>query len=196
MRVILASKSPRRRELISQIISVTDIICLDVEEKCTETDPQKAVCQIAQQKMIPFLEQDLGDTLVITADTVVYSQEMGILGKPHSNDEAYKMLRGLAGGTHSVYTAVCLLRNGITRVFVEKTDVTFRELTDKEIFAYIETGSPFDKAGGYGVQDCGFVSIVEGSYNNVVGLPTEALEIQLADFIAVTDKVIYNKGNN
>ena len=112
------------------------------------------------------------DAAVLGADTVVaFGGE--ILGKPKDEADAFGMLRFLSGKTHSVYTGVCLVTPEGERSGVEETFVTFRPLSDEEILSYIKTGSPFDKAGAYGIQDSGFAAAFRGSYSNVVGLPLE-----------------------
>ncbi len=111
--------------------------------------------------------------IVLSADTVVCLNGK-ILGKPKSKQEAYDMLMSLSGNTHTVYTGVCIYKNSKCRVFYDKADVTFHPLTKKQIDAYIESGSPFDKAGGYGIQDdvgIGFVKKVKGDLSCVIGLP-------------------------
>lgn len=182
MRVILGSLSPRRRELIGKVIDVTDVIASDVEEKCTEREPELAVKQIAGLKMSFFDKPEYSDALIITADTIVY-HDGKILGKPHSKEAAFDMLRELSGEIHTVYTGVCVKRGNRSCCFVEESKVRFKQLSDKTIEDYIATGSPFDKAGGYGIQDSGFVAEIIGSFDNVMGLPTERLREELSDFL-------------
>ena len=114
------------------------------------------------------------NAIVIGCDTVV-DDDGKLLGKPLNESHARQMLRELSGKTHKVHSGVCIAYSGGIAAFTETTSVTFRELTDEEIQAYVATGSPLDKAGAYGVQDSGFVSKVDGSYNNVVGFPTEKI---------------------
>jgi septum formation protein len=119
-----------------------------------------------------------GDTLIISADTVVVNDGV-ILGKPKDRDDAYRILKGLSGRTHNVYTGVCVLRlsDAYTVCKYVKTDVTFKELSDEKINRYIESGEPMDKAGAYGIQGLGamLVDHINGDYFNVVGLPISAL---------------------
>lgn len=182
MKVILGSLSPRRRELIGKVIRVDETIASKADEHCGESRPELAVKEVALQKMGYFCGKEYDDALIITADTIVYFGGR-ILGKPHSREEAEVMLGGLSGNTHTVYTGVCLKRSDEVRTFVETSEVTFRVLSEKEISDYIDTGSPFDKAGGYGVQDSGFVERIDGSYDNVMGLPTERLGSELKTFL-------------
>lgn len=181
MRVVLGSLSPRRRELIKKVVPTCDMIASKAEEKITERLPERAVAEVAKQKMSFFDGEEYKDALIITADTVVYF-EGEILGKPHSVEQAKEMLSRLSGKTHIVYTGVCLKLNEKEETFVETSRVVFRELSEKEILDYIATGSPFDKAGAYGVQDSGFVREIIGSYDNVMGLPTEELKLRLNSF--------------
>lgn len=115
------------------------------------------------------------DCIVIGADTVV-ALDGKVLGKPKDNADAFFMLKSLCGRTHSVFTGVCVIKKGVVRECVVETKVTFYERDDRFINDYIASGSPFDKAGGYGIQDGGFVRSYEGSYTNVVGLPLEVVK--------------------
>jgi septum formation protein len=126
------------------------------------------------------------DTIIIAADTIVWL-ENEVLSKPKSYDEAFKMLRKLSNNTHEVFTGITVLHKNATKIIskVSRTEVTFRYLTDEEIDAYIKTGSPFDKAGAYGIQDdfgAVFVSNIKGCYYNIVGLPLSLLYDILKEF--------------
>lgn len=195
--IILASASPRRKELLEQIGLEFEICPAKGEEVITKEKPEEVVVELAAQKaaevasMIKTYENTHTelvtpqDILIIGADTVV-SSEGKILGKPKDEADAFAMLSALAGKTHAVYTGVSLLflsasgRAG-EYTFFEKTDVTMREMEKEEIERYIATGEPMDKAGAYGIQGkCAiFVDKIDGDYNNVVGLPVAAIYREL-----------------
>lgn len=177
MRYILASASPRRRELLAQAGFQFEVIPSSIEETITKTVPSEIVMELAAQKAKDvFCNYGQKDCVVIGADTiVVYRDE--ILGKPADKAEAYDMLSMLADRTHQVYTGVSLVisRKGIahTRTFYESTDVTFCPVSPKDLRAYVKTGDPLDKAGAYGIQGAFAIHVkrICGDYNNVVGLP-------------------------
>lgn len=178
--LILASKSPRRKELLSIITPDFEIIPAVGEERADKSlPPDKYVCELARHKAEEIAEQHPADT-VIGADTVVavYGE---ILGKPRDEADAKRMLRLLSGTEHHVYTGVCIIRENRKNTFSEDTVVRFFDLTDKEIDDYVSTGEPFDKAGGYGIQDLGalLVSGITGDYYNVMGLPVGRLAREL-----------------
>lgn len=177
MRLILASASPRRRELLQQIQMEFTVLPAKGEEKITKEIPQEVVMELSEQKareVAAFSEVKDEDALVLGADTVVVYQER-ILGKPKDEEDAFLMLKTLSGKTHEVYTGVTLLhaKTGETDSFFEKTAVTMYPVQEDEIRGYIATGEPMDKAGAYGIQGIGakFIKCIEGDYNNVVGLP-------------------------
>lgn len=176
MAFILASASPRRKELLGYIIR--DFI-VKVSEADETTDPsmtvQETVMHLARIKGEAVHKENPCDT-IISADTVVALGDR-ILGKPHSREEAFLMLRSLSGKTHKVYTGVCVISESDRFTFYEETEVTFCDLCDDEINAYIDTGAPFDKAGAYGIQGegCILISSISGDYYNVMGLPTAKL---------------------
>ena len=168
--IILASKSPRRKELLKYITEEFIIKTADVDETLPENiSPSEAVLYLSKIKAMPF-END--EDIVIGADTVV-SINGEILGKPRNNADARRMLRLLSGKTHSVFTGVTVLKEGNCHSFFCETKVTFFELSDEEIDRYIATGEPLDKAGAYGIQGYGslLVEKIDGDYFNVVGLP-------------------------
>lgn len=177
MKYILASASPRRRELLAQAGFEFEVIPSSIEEKITRTVPSEIVMELAARKAEDvFRQYGKKDCCIIGADTiVVYRDE--ILGKPSDKAEAYDMLSMLADRTHQVYTGVSLVisRNGQvhTRTFYESTDVTFCPVSREDLHAYVETGDPLDKAGAYGIQGpfAIHVKCISGDYNNVVGLP-------------------------
>lgn len=177
MKVILASQSPRRRELLSHMGVSFEVIVRGVDETFpSQLDPVGAVRHIAEKKALVF-KAEAADKLIIAADTIV-TVDNQILGKPKDRVEAIEMLINLSGKKHQVITAVALLHQGLTRTFHDVTEVHFRLLTAQEIGYYIDRYRPFDKAGGYGIQEwIGMVAIekISGSYTNVVGLPTQQL---------------------
>lgn len=180
MKYILASASPRRKELLARTGIDFQIIVSNCEEKMTENTPSKICQELASQKANAVFEEvkntETQDFVVIGADTiVVYRDE--ILGKPQDEDDAYNMLSMLADRTHQVYTGVAIIsrKNGKkqTKVFFEKTDVTFYPVDRYDLQRYIKTKDPLDKAGSYGIQGDFSIHVKEihGDYNNVVGLP-------------------------
>lgn len=188
MKYILASASPRRKELLLQAGINFDIIPSSVEEKITKKEPSEAAMELAYQKALDVFShydaEDDEDYMVIGADTiVVYKDE--ILGKPADEEEAYDMLSLLADRTHQVYTGVCLISHadGIKDVhtFYEATDVTLYPISREDLQAYVSTGDPLDKAGAYGIQGPFAIHIhcIRGDYNNVVGLPIARLYQEL-----------------
>lgn len=177
---ILASASPRRKELFGELVARFEIIPAKGEEKTDgEKDCVRLAENLARQKAREVAGLPLAkNKAVLGADTMVVLDEKP-LGKPKDKAEAVKMLTALSGRTHRVLTGVCLsLPQGKSRreiTAVDCTKVQFENLTKEQITAYVETGSPMDKAGAYGIQDGGLVKKIEGSFSNVVGLPKELL---------------------
>ena len=178
MRYILASQSPRRRELLARTGLEFDVIPSDVNEKITKEVPSDVVMELAHQKAENVYAKitDPDDYTVIGSDTiVVYRDE--ILGKPADEAEAFDMLSMLADRTHQVYTGVSIITNENgrcqTNTFFEKTDVTFYPIFREDLLRYIASGDCLDKAGAYGIQGDFAIHIkeIQGDYNNVVGLP-------------------------
>ena len=182
-RIILASASPRRRELLERAGVNFEVIPASGEENRISDDPKEVVQQLARDKAVSVMhtiEDSADGTLVIGSDTVVVFENM-ILGKPHDIEDAVNTLKKLQGNTHQVYTGVSVLekKNGVwtEHTFYESTDVTFYPVSDEEIRAYVATGEPMDKAGSYGIQGIFgiYVRGICGDYNNVVGLPVARL---------------------
>lgn len=172
--MILASQSPRRRELLKYITEDFCIRTAAVDETLPDgIAPQDAVLHLSAIKAAPFAHED---DIVIGADTVVAIDGI-ILGKPQDTDDARRMLQMLSGKTHSVFTGVTVIKNGTPHAFFCETRVTFFDLKEAEIERYIQTGEPLDKAGAYGIQGFGalLVERIEGDYFNVVGLPVSRL---------------------
>jgi septum formation protein len=184
-RIILASRSPRRKALLQGLGLTFDICPAEVDERVKEGESPKAhTLRLASEKA-EKAALARGEGLIIGADTVVVIDRT-ILGKPENLKEAKKMLKRLSGRTHTVVTAFCVLDtlSGEKITKAVESRVRIKEMTDKEIDDYLETGEPFDKAGAYAIQGIGkfMVESVKGSYTNVVGLPTEVLEEVLKEF--------------
>ncbi len=174
-KIVLASKSPRRRELLSEFVSDFDIIADDAEEITEDgITPEETVRNLAMQKARNVAKKADESALVIGADTVVFIDGK-ILGKPANKEEASEMLHMLSGRDHHVCTGLAIIDNESKKSYCgfERTAVHFRHLEDEEIDKYIATGEPMDKAGAYGIQNIGalFVEGIKGDYFNVVGLP-------------------------
>ncbi len=179
-RIVLASQSPRRRELLAQIGIAHEVRPADVDESVLPgEEPLPHVERLARAKA-HALAGVMPDAVVIAADTIVVVDGR-ILGKPADDGHAREMLRALAGRTHTVHTAVAVARGESTLSAVESVAVTFRALGDDEIAAYVETGEPRDKAGAYGIQGYGAVLVqrIEGDYFAVMGLPLMRLVMLL-----------------
>ena len=172
--IILASKSPRRRELMKYITDDFECTAADVDETLPDgISPEDAVIYLSKIKAQPFAD---GENTVIGADTVV-AADGKILGKPRDAEDAKAMLSFLSGRVHSVFTGVTVIKGSKCETFFEKTDVEFYELNDADIEKYVSTREPMDKAGAYGIQGygCLLVKRINGDYFNVVGLPVSRL---------------------
>lgn len=185
--IVLASGSPRRKELLAKTGLKFSVVVSGGEEKAETSDPAKTVEKLSLDKasaVADLLQAEKEPQLIIGADTVV-ACDGEILGKPSDREDAFRMLWKLQGQTHQVYTGVTLLlkkkHTWQAHTFSEKTDVQFYPVSREELLAYIETGEPMDKAGSYGIQG-GFGIYVKGicgDYNNVVGLPVGRLVYEL-----------------
>lgn len=176
--IILASKSPRRIEMLKRYCEDLKIVSPDTEEYVDENDsPQTTVMKIAFEKGLDVYKNCADKGIIIAADTVVYLDK--IMGKPEDEYDAYNMLKFLSGKTHKVYTGICIIDSVNLRKVVdyEETFVEFNELSDDLIKSYLKTGEYADKAGGYGIQGYGelLVKGIDGCYNNVKGLPLTKL---------------------
>ncbi len=171
MNLVLASKSPRRSEILKNAGIDFTVRVADADETIPEgTKPSDAVVFLAARKAMAVERAD--DEIILGADTVVVLDDK-ILGKPKDREDAFNMLKSLSGRVHSVFTGVCAIGNGISMTFSEETKVEFLPLTDEEIDSYIDTNEPYDKAGAYGIQGLAskFICGIQGDYFNVVGLP-------------------------
>ena len=184
--IILASNSPRRKELLNGLDLDYEVRVLpDIEETYPDTLPTEEIpLYIAEEKAAAYQSVMEDDDLIITADTVVVLGDE-VLGKPTDLDDARRMLRELSGQTHQVITGVCLMSKNKKRSFAVTTDVTFKQLTDDEIDYYVDTYRPLDKAGAYGIQEwIGYIGVtgLNGSYFNVMGLPVQRIYKELKLF--------------
>lgn len=185
-KIILASGSPRRKELLLQIGIVPEIIVSHVEEKITSDIPAEVVMSLAEQKAVDVAKEMPEGTVILGSDTVV-AADGKILGKPKSHEEAYEMIRRLAGRSHQVYTGVCLVKKGpegeadTVVSFYDETDVNVSPMTEKEIREYADSEEPMDKAGSYAVQGffARYIDGLKGSYANVMGLPVHLVYQEL-----------------
>jgi len=171
MKLILASASPRRRELLGLFHVPFEIRVADIDETMApDGAPYDEVARVSRLKAQAVAREEAD--VVIAADTIVVCQGK-VLGKPHSREEACEMLRLLSGRDHQVMTGVTVIRGNRAETFTEVTDLHFRDLSEKEIAAYVATGEPMDKAGSYGIQGGAalFCTHMVGDYYNVMGLP-------------------------
>ncbi len=185
--VILGSQSPRRQYLLKELGVKYDV---KLKQMAEENYPDNLVKKeiplyLANQKAAAFDDEMDARTLVITADTIVWLDNE-VIHKPRNSTEAYEILRKLSGKVHQVYTGVCLRTLNQKTAFSSQTDVYFKELTDKEIWYYIDKYEPFDKAGAYGIQEwLGYIGVekIEGSFFNVMGLPVQKLYVEIQKLI-------------
>lgn len=197
-KIILASGSPRRKELLAQIGLSFTVRVSEADEHTEETKPEKLVCILSERKTLAvwdeLTEEEKKESILIGADTVVAVDDR-ILGKPADETEAFQMIKLLQGRSHQVYTGVTILRQGglqplwegtstcsiQKKQFFEKTDVLVYPMSEDEITAYVKTGEPLDKAGAYGIQGsfAAYIQGINGDYSNVVGLPVGRLYHEL-----------------
>ena len=183
--ILLASKSPRRQELLSGLGIEYQIVNVDCDESYPQNLKEADIpMYLAKLKATNYQHQLQPDDILITADTIVWLDNT-MLGKPKNQKEAKKMLQLLSGKTHQVFTAVCLTTKTNQIEFVDRTDVTFRKIKKSEIEYYVANYNTLDKAGAYGIQDwLGYAlcSNINGSFYNVMGLPTQRLYEELSKF--------------
>ncbi len=180
--LILASGSPRRKELLSQIGLSFQVLTYPTDETIGIMPPEDAVMELAGRKAAAVLahRQIPSDAFILGADTIVYHNGQ-ILGKPSDEADAFRMLKSLSGDTHQVYTGVAILKGQTRHIFCECTEVSVCPMSDDEIRCYIATGDCMDKAGSYGIQGpfAAYISGIRGDYNNVVGLPVSRVYHEL-----------------
>lgn len=185
--IILASKSPRRQQLLSDLGLSFSVEIIETPEIYPEDmDRYKIPAYLAEMKAGCFEANLQENKLIITADTIVWL-EGKVLNKPENYSAGFEMLKSLSGKKHQVLTGVCILTKAKKKSFVVSTDVWFKELSDSEIHFYLENYKPYDKAGAYGIQEwIGYIGItrIEGSYFNVMGLPVSELYHELKKFIS------------
>ncbi|MBG0860983.1 MAG: septum formation protein Maf [Bacteroidales bacterium] len=186
-RLILASRSPRRQQLLRELGLRFDVVIKEYPEDYPENlSGEEIALYLAYEKARLFASEIVDDEIVITADTIVWCNNT-VLGKPAGTEDAKQMLRAISGNTHDVITGVCILSVKKSRTFAVSTKVTFNELSEQEIAYYVDKFKPFDKAGAYGIQEwigIAGCSRIEGSYFNVVGLPVQSLYRELQRFVA------------
>ncbi|MBR4712964.1 MAG: septum formation protein Maf [Paludibacteraceae bacterium] len=184
--VILASNSPRRKELLAGLEIDFEVKTIKGLEEHFPNNLREGEIPLylAKQKMRAYSHLIQGNELIITADTIVW-KDNSLMGKPKTKEDAIQMLRSLSGDTHQVYTGVCVKTKEKEVSFVAQSDVRFATLTDEEITHYIERYKPFDKAGSYGVQEwIGYIGVehINGSFYNIMGLPIQKLYNVLKEF--------------
>lgn len=192
MKLIVASKSPRRREILAGLGIPFTLRTAETDETCSLTDPAARVSSIAARKCRAVLEDMRADgsltddTLILSADTLVYAKGR-FLGKPQDAADATAMLRMLSGCTHSVFSGIALAWQGQFVTAAEETAVCFSPMTEADIAAYVATGEPFGKAGAYAIQGGAsrYISGIRGDYFNVVGLPVHRLVTTLRDSFGI-----------
>lgn len=185
-KIILASGSPRRRELLEQIGIPFEVMTSNADEITDAEEPEKIVKELSGMKAQAVFDECIKkggeylNAVVIGADTIVY-HDGRVLGKPKTREEAKKMIYSLSGKEHCVYTGVTILGCGQPVSFAEKTVVFVYDMSEEEIETYVSTGEPMDKAGAYGIQGrfAAYVSSINGDYNNVVGLPVSRVYKEL-----------------
>ena len=185
-RIILASRSPRRKELLKELGLNFEVAAMDWDEEYpSHLKAEEIALYLARAKARQFRNRIRDNEIVITADTIVWSNNK-VLDKPADKDDALKILKEISGKTHRVITGVCLLSKTMFTSFFSSTNVTFSELARDEIEFYIDSFRPYDKAGAYGIQEwigLAACSHIEGSYFNVMGLPVEQVYNELKKFI-------------
>lgn len=182
--IVLASQSPRRKELMQMADLPFRVVLPEGEEVLnTEVSIGEAIEQIAKQKAVSVFNKE-PEAVVVSADTVVYL-ENEVLGKPKTDDKAVQMLKKLSGKTHQVITGVCIMSKEETVTFHSVANVKFYDLSEEDIQHYVATGEPLDKAGAYGIQGkgCVLVESIEGDYYTIVGLPIAAVAKVLKKYV-------------
>ena len=181
LHIILASKSPRRQELIKGLEIPYEVFTYEVDESFPpQLKSHEIATHLAEKKAMAF-PGEIGTKVLLTADTIVWVNNH-VLNKPENEDDAFRMLKTICGTTHEVFTGVCLRSSVKTHTFYERTEVTCKTLTDDNIWHYIKNYKPFDKAGSYGIQDWfGYTAVekINGCFYNVMGLPVSRVNEEL-----------------
>ena len=181
MKVILASQSPRRKAILEELGLQYEVIVPDCDEVTDKTEPEEIVLDLSKKKAFNVFPRVSEPSTIIAADTIVY-QNGNILEKPKDENEAFAMLKQLIDNWHTVFTGVCIISADNSAIrYCETSQVHMRKVSDEDIWDYIKTSQPFDKAGAYGVQDdtCNFVDEVKGEIETVIGLPVIRLKQEL-----------------
>jgi len=185
-RIILASRSPRRQQLLRDLGLKFDVIIKDYTETFPESLGGEEIARyVAHEKAVSFKNEISENEIVITADTIVWCNNK-VLGKPLNSEDAIHILKEISGNTHEVITGVCLFSSFKEKTFSVSTKVTFDTLSGEDMNFYVDKYKPYDKAGAYGIQEwigIAACSNIEGSYFNVVGLPVQRLYKELQSFI-------------
>lgn len=189
--IILASASPRRQALLQALGWAFEVVLKPIDEAYpSHLKGVEITDYLAQKKATPFTDTLQPTDILITSDTIVWNENRA-LGKPKNDQEAFEMLSSLSGKSHKVITSVCITQNSRQTVFSDQATVWFRNLTQKEINHYIKECTPYNKAGGYGIQDwIGHVAItrIEGAYNTVIGFPTHLIYSELQKICKKNEK--------
>ena len=182
MKIILASASPRRQELIKMITEDVIVNPCDCDETIKTGLVGREIAEYLSKIKGEAVKTQFSDDIIVSADTIVCLRDK-VLGKPKSREDAYSMLRALSGNTHSVFTGVTIIKGDFVKTFSQETKVAFYELSDEEIYEYIDSGEVYDKAGSYGIQGKGslLVEKIHGDYFNVMGLPVCRLAMILRE---------------
>lgn len=189
-RIVLASASPRRLQLLSDIADDIVVAPADIDESAVRApSPRALVRKLSFLKASAVADRAENEgSVVIGADTVVYLDKL--YGKPRDRADALKMLGELNGRTHAVYTGVTVIARGEVRTFSVRSEVTFRDMSEEEIADYVDTHHPYDKAGGYAIQEGVVVRAYKGSLTNIIGLPTEKLVKVLKEVQSGADRIV------
>lgn len=189
-RIVLASASPRRLQLLSDIADDIVVAPADIDESAVRaSSPRVLVRKLSFLKASAVAGRAENEgSVVIGADTVVYLDKL--YGKPRDRADALKMLGELNGRTHAVYTGVTVIARGEVRTFSVRSEVTFRDMSEEEIADYVDTHHPYDKAGGYAIQEGVVVRAYKGSLTNIIGLPTEKLVKVLKEVQSGADRIV------
>ena len=183
MKIVLASASPRRQELIKMITEDVIVNPCDCDETIKPGLVGREIAEYLSKIKGEAVKEQFKNDIIDSADTIVCLND-NVLGKPKSREDAFSMLRSLSGNTHSVFTGVTIIKGEKQKTFSQETKVTFYDLSDEEIYEYVDSGDVYDKAGSYGIQGKGglLVKGINGDYFNVVGLPVARLQRELEDF--------------
>ncbi len=184
MNIILASASPRRKELLAMITPDFEVICSDVDESSITADSPKQLAQALAKAKCMAVAQQYPEKVVIGCDTVV-EKDGRVYGKPKNEQDAVQMLQTLSGASHEVHTGVCIAKGTKVVCFAASSTVRFYPLSDEQIAEYVKSGEPFDKAGGYGIQGGAalFCEGIEGCYYNIMGFPVSRVARALQEIL-------------